>query len=262
MGRNFTTRQSIGTLSLTLWVGLASAATAQRAIWPQHSLDRPQPTVVTPGPALPGTAAPADAIVLVGQASLAEWRSGDSSAAPAGWRVAAGVLEVVPGTGGIRTVRTFGDVQLHVEWTTPSPSAGEGQDRGNSGIFLMQRYEVQVLDSWRNATYADGQAGSIYGQFPPLVNASRPGGEWQSFDIVFRRPHFGVDGKLIIPARMTVFHNGLLVQEDVVLLGPTSHRVRAPYTAHADKLPISLQDHGHRVRFRNVWVRELAPAVF
>jgi hypothetical protein len=235
---------------------LAPASLAAQE-WAQHSLDRPAPTVVHPGGAalIPP---PADAIVLFdGTQGLRCWRSSrDSSAAR--WRVAGSVLEVVPGQGGIETKLPFGSVQVHVEWMAPAPPSGEGQDRGNSGVFLMGRYEVQVLDSWENRTYADGQAAAIYGQFPPLVNASLPPGTWQSFDIVFRRPLFDNAGKVTRPARLTVFHNGVLVHDDVALLGPTSHRVRAPYEVHPDRLPLSLQDHGVPVRFRNIWVRPLA----
>jgi Domain of Unknown Function (DUF1080) len=168
-------------------------------------------------------------------------------------------MEVVAGTGAIATARGFGDVQLHVEWMAPKPAVGEGQDRGNSGVFLMGRYEVQVLDSYHNTTYPDGQAAAIYGQYPPLVNASRPPGEWQTYDIVFVRPRFDANGKLVSPARITVFHNGLIVQNDVTLTGPTAHQQRPPYATHADALPISLQDHGHPVRYRNIWVRPLEP---
>lgn len=166
-------------------------------------------------------------------------------------------MEVVRGAGSIESVRGFGDAQLHVEWAAPAPPRGEGQGRGNSGVFLMGRYEVQVLDSHLNVTYPDGQAGAIYGQFPPLVNASRPPGEWHTYDIVFRAPRFDSAGRLASPARMTVLHNGVLVQDNVSLLGPTSHQRRDPYEAHADRLPVSLQDHGDPVRFRNVWIREL-----
>ena len=245
-----------GTLSIALAFMGAVSLPAQQ--WPQHSMQRPRPLVVEPAAVQAPVPPPADAIVLFDGRSIDEWRSGDSVTGPARWRVSSGALEVVPGTGAIRTTRAFGDVQLHVEWMSPVPARGTSQDRGNSGVFLMGRYEVQILDSYGNDTYPDGQAASIYGQFPPLVNASRPPGRWQSFDIVFRRPHF--DGaQLTIPARMTVFHNGILVHEDVVLMGPTSNGTRAPYTAHADRLPIRLQDHGHKVRFRNIWVRELAP---
>jgi hypothetical protein len=166
-------------------------------------------------------------------------------------------MEVVAGTGGIETIRSFGDAQLHVEWASPAPPKGEGQDRGNSGVFLMGRYEVQVLDSYGSATYPDGQASAIYGQYPPLVNASRAPGEWQTYDIVFRAPRFDAQGKLLSPARMTVLHNNVLVHDNVTLTGPSGHRQRPPYVVHPDKLPISLQDHDHPVRFRNIWIREL-----
>jgi hypothetical protein len=233
------------------------ALAAQAPEWPQHSLERPRPTVVHPGGAAV-VPPPADAVVLFDGRSLEAWRSvRDSVPVPARWRIVDGALEVVPGQGGIVTVREFGDAQLHIEWMTPAPPVGEGQDRSNSGIFFMGRYEVQVLDSWENTTYADGQAASIYGQFPPLVNASLPPGTWQSYDIVFRRPRFDAAGKVTQPARLTVFHNGVLVQQNVALLGPTSHRVRASYESHADRLPLSLQDHGHPVRFRNIWIRPL-----
>ena len=166
-------------------------------------------------------------------------------------------MEVTPGAGGIHTTDTFGDVQLHVEWATPSPARGTDQDRGNSGVFLMGKYEVQVLDSYENVTYADGQAGAVYGQYPPLVNVSRPPGEWQSYDIIFHRPHFAANGTLVSPGRFTVLQNGVLVQDNVALLGPTSYMRRDPYVAHPDRLPIGLQDHGHPVRFRNIWARDL-----
>ena len=175
------------------------------------------------------------------------------------WRIVDGAMEVVAGTGGIQTRESFGDVQLHVEWMSPAPPRGTDQDRGNSGVFFMGMYEVQVLDSWENVTYADGQAAALYGQYPPLVNASRKPGEWQSYDIVFRRPRFDGSGKVTSPARVTVLHNGVLVQDNVELTGPTGHYARPPYSAHADRLPISLQDHGHPVRFRNFWVRTLEP---
>lgn len=253
-------------LTLALAFSLAVSASAQQnpnpipkdpSEWPQHSLTRPTPSVVLPG-AMASTGAPSDAVVLFDGTSLDAWRTADTTLLkPARWSIGNGALEVAPGTGGIMTRRRFGDVQLHVEWMTPTPAVGEGQERGNSGIFLMSRYEVQVLDSWHNPTYADGQAGSIYGQFPPRVNAVRPPGEWQNYDIIFHRPHFDTDGKLTVPARLTVFLNGVLIQEDQMLLGPTSNAVRTPYRAHADQLPILLQDHGVKVRFRNIWLREL-----
>ena len=229
------------------------------ADWKIHDLNRPQPRVVAPGAPGEMERPPSDAEVLFDGRDLAQWRSaGDSTlGAPAPWTVRDGYMEVAKGTGPIQTARGFGDVQLHVEWMSPTPAHGEGQERGNSGVFLMGRYELQVLDSYENRTYPDGQAGAVYGQYPPLVNASRPPGSWQTYDIVFRRPRFDAAGKLVRPARLTAFHNGMLIQNDVELTGPTAHEARPPYEAHPDRLPISLQDHGMPVRFRNVWAREL-----
>ena len=213
------------------------------------------PPVVDPGPAGPPAPAPSDAIVLFGGKDLSDWAS-DKGAAAA-WLVRDGYMEVVKDTGSIRTKRGFGDCQLHVEWATPAPAVGSGQDRGNSGVFLMDTYEVQVLDSYDSRTYADGIAAAIYGQYPPLVNASRKPAEWQTYDIVFHAPRFGPAGQLVVPARMTVIHNGILVQDNEVLTGPTAHKARPPYKAHAAALPLSLQDHGHPVRYRDIWIREL-----
>jgi hypothetical protein len=224
----------------------------------QHDRNCPAPRVVDPGPGLGNPLPPpADAIVLFDGKDLSKWRNGDGAAAK--WKVQAGYVEVAPGTGMIRTADGFGDVQLHLEWASPNPPRGSDQDRGNSGVFLMGRYEVQVLDSWQNVTYPDGQASAVYGQYPPLVNASRKPGEWQSYDIVFRRPRFGSAGSVKSPAIITVLHNGILVQDHVELTGPTAHQRRPPYEAHPDRLPIGLQDHEHPVRFRNIWVRNLEP---
>jgi hypothetical protein len=220
--------------------------------WPVHDMHRPLPPVVEPGS---GGRPPSDAVVLFGTDELSQWRMKNGQ--PAKWKAEKGYFEIVAGSGDLETARAFGDCQLHLEWAAPTPPEGEGQDRGNSGVFLMERYEVQVLDSYRNRTYADGQAAAVYGQFPPLVNASRAAGEWQEYDIVFHRPRFGRDGTLSSPARMTVFHNGVLVHDDVELAGATAHGRRATYSAHADRLPLLLQDHGHPVRFRNIWIREL-----
>lgn len=237
---------------------VAASTAAPPMTWPIHSTDRPQPRRVSAGP---GSATPApipsDATILFDGRDLSAWVSGDSVAGPARWAVRYGYFEVVPGTGGIRTRQGFGDVQLHVEWMAPDPPRGQGQDRGNSGVFLMGMYEVQVLDSWDHPTYPDGQASAIYGQYPPLVNATRPPGEWQTYDIVFRRPRFDASGAVTSPARVTVLHNGVLVHDGVSLTGPSGHRQRPPYAAHPDRLPIGLQDHGHPVRFRNFWVRSL-----
>lgn len=221
--------------------------------WKVHDLERPRPAVVTPG-ATTG-AAPSDATVLFDGRSLDQWR--DDAGAPARWRVRDGYMETVPGAGAVTSARPFGDMQLHLEWATPAPPVGRGQDRGNSGVIIMGRYEVQVLDSYDNTTYADGQAAAIYGQHPPLVNASRSAGEWQSYDIVFRRPRWSRTGALLSPARMTVFHNGVLVQDNAELWGGTNWLQFEPYERHADSLPITLQDHDHPVRYRNIWVRSL-----
>lgn len=247
------------TLSLLLAIGIAAPLAAQQPAggWPQHSMERPKPPVERPPAQRLPVPAPKGAIVLFDGSDLSWWEKWDGT--PAAWRLVDGALEVVKNSGGIQTRVGFGDVRLHVEWASPAPAAGEGQDRGNSGVFLMGRYEVQVLDSYGSDTYADGQAAALYGQFPPRVNVSRPPGEWQTYDIEFRRPRFDSAGVVLSPARVTVRHNGVLVQDDVALLGPTSHRVRAPYEAHADQLPISLQDHGHPVRFRNIWAQPLVP---
>ena len=227
--------------------------------WLAHDRNRPQPTAVDPGTASTQNQAgqpPSDAVVLFDGKDLSPWVAMDGS--PTKWIVRDGYMECVKGSGYIRTLRNFGDCQLHVEWAAPVPAEGEGQGRGNSGVFFgLDRYEVQVLDSYGNKTYSDGSAGSIYIQYPPLVNASRPPGQWQSYDVLWTAPRFDADGKLLAPARVTILHNGVLIQQNVELTGPTSWLERAPYRAHPEKLPISLQDHGNPVRFRNIWVREL-----
>lgn len=230
--------------------------------WAQHDLNRTQPTVVDPGtgvpPETPGKP-PADAVVLFDGKDLSAWKS-QKGGGPAPWKVENGYFEVVKKTGGIETAQGFGDVQLHIEWMTPDPPKGESQDRGNSGVFFGGgRYEIQVLDNYGSKTYPDGQAGALYGQYPPLVNASRAPGQWQAYDIVYEAPRFDAAGKLLKPARVTVFHNGVLVQHAMEFIGPATNKVRTPYSAHPEKLPISLQDHDHPVRFRNVWLRELKP---
>ncbi len=223
--------------------------------WPPHSRSRPRPPVITPA-SLAIIAPPSDAVVLFDGTSLARWTH--ANGVPSKWRLVDGAFEVARGTGTLSTREEFGDVQLHIEWMSPKPAVGTDQDRGNSGVFFAGgRYEVQILDSYDNVTYADGQAGAVYGQFPPLVNASRPPGEWQSYDIVFIRPRFEASGAVRSPARLTVLHNGVLVQNNVALVGPTANGRRPPYAAHPDRLPISLQDHGHPVRFRNIWLRPL-----
>jgi hypothetical protein len=234
---------------------LNSPLSSQVQDWPVHSMERPRPPVVTPPPAGDPAPPPGDAIVLFDGSDLSAWRDRDGG--PARWAVQDGYMEVSPGSGSLYSARPFADVQLHIEWATPAPPRGEGQGRGNSGVFLMSRYEIQVLDSYQNDTYADGQAGALYGQRPPLVNASRPAGHWQTYDIVFRAPRFGPDGAVIEPARVTVLHNGVLIHEGATFSGSTRHARPADYEAHPPRLPLMLQDHGDRVRFRNIWVREL-----
>ncbi|TAH35405.1 MAG: DUF1080 domain-containing protein [Planctomycetota bacterium] len=219
--------------------------------WRVHDAARPVPPVVTPG-ATSG-APPSDAVVLFDGKNLSAWQAQDGE--EAGWKLVDGAMEV-NGTGSIQTRDEFGDCQLHVEWAAPAQPAGQSQDRGNSGVFLMGRYEIQVLDSFQNRTYADGQAAALYGQKPPDVNACRPPGQWQSYDIVFRAPRFEGE-KLLSPARVTVLHNGVLVHDGVEILGSTAHRSLARYSPHPPKGPIGLQDHGNPVRYRNIWVRSL-----
>jgi hypothetical protein len=222
-----------------------------------HDPARPHPPVVTPG-AKPGDA-PSDAIVLFGGSDLSKWaqRHDDGTLSAAKWMVRDGYFEVVAKTGPLVTRESFGDVQLHIEWTPPAVVSGNSQGRGNSGVFLMGLYEVQVLDSYANPTYADGHAGAIYGQWPPLANAARPPGEWQAYDIVFEAPRFE-GSKLVSPAYMTVFWNGVAVHNRQPLLGATVYRDVARYTPHPEELPLMLQDHGNPVRYRNVWVRRLS----
>jgi len=245
--------------AVLLAFSLLSICTAQvDTKWKIHDPDRPLPPVVDPGTAstqdAPGRA-PSDAVVLFDGKDLSHWAHKDGSAAK--WKVENGYAEVAPKSGYLYTRQAFGDCQLHVEFAEPTPPKGESQERGNSGVFLMGLYEIQVLDSYENKTYADGQAAAVYGQYPPLVNASRTPGQWQSYDIVFHGPRFDATGKLLRPARVTVLHNGVLVQDNVELTGPTAHGVRPPYKAHAEKLPLALQDHGDPVRYRNIWIREL-----
>lgn len=241
-------------LSFSLLLGLAYAGAQQVGYtdtplipgskWRVHDATRVPPRVVTP----PGHGtAPSDAIVLFDGTSLDEWSGGP-------WEVADGVM-TVNGKGAIRTKREFGDCQLHLEWASPAEIKGQSQGRGNSGVFLMGRYEVQVLDSYDNVTYADGQASALYGQTPPLVNACRPPGEWQSYDIIFEAPHFE-DGAMTTPAHITVLHNGVVTHHRRALLGSTTHKAVAKYGEHGPG-PIQLQDHGSPVRYRNIWVREL-----
>jgi hypothetical protein len=228
--------------------------------WKVHDAARPRPRKVTPGLPLLNEAAPADAEVLFDGKDLSKWVSmgrGGKVDEPK-WKVENGYVEIVPRSGRLVTKAKYGDVQLHLEWMVPKGVEGAGQSRGNSGVELMTRYEIQVLESFENVTYADGQAASIYGQWPPLVNASRPQGEWQVYDIFFEAPKFA-DGKLVKPAYVSVVHNGIMVQHRKEIIGAATHRKVAVYTPHGAEEPLSLQDHGQVVRYRNIWIRRLRP---
>jgi hypothetical protein len=254
--------------TLTLCALLASCGLAQEkpgfkdtpllpnSNWRVHDADRPIPPVVATG-AINVVPPPSDAIVLFNGESLENWVSlQNNEASPPLWKIENGYFEAVRDAGALVTRDKFGSVQLHVEWASPSVVKGVDQARGNSGILLMGRYEVQVLDTFQNLTYADGHAGAIYGQYPPLVNASRPPGEWQSFDIVFEAPRFEGDS-LVKPAYVTCFHNGVLVQNRREVIGSVAYRAVGKYAPHAAEEPLALQDHGDPVRFRNIWIRRL-----
>jgi hypothetical protein len=212
----------------------------------------PVPVKVTPGK---GTAPPSDAIVLFDGTDLSEWET--EGGGTAGWKVEDGVLTVAPGTGSIQTRQSFGDIQLHLEWRAPFEVQGDGQDHGNSGVFLQKRYEIQVLDCYENTTYVNGQTASVYKQYPPLVNACLPTGEWQTYDIIFMAPRFNSDSSLFAPATVTVLHNGILVQNHVSIRGTIQYIGLPEYEPHDMKQPLMLQDHGNPVSFRNIWLREL-----
>lgn len=214
-------------------------------LFKSSAAEQAEPNVVNPGPP------PSDAIVLFDGKDLSKWKG--ENGGDAKWAVRDGYAEV-NGTGTIMTTEQFGDVQLHVEWASPAKVEGESQGRGNSGVYLQGRYEIQVLDSYQNKTYPDGQAGAFYGNFPPLVNASRKPGEWQTFDIVFQAPKPSADGKTVEPGFFTVFHNGVLVQNHVPIKSSTT---AAAFKGATPKGPLVLQDHGNPVRFRNIWIRPL-----
>jgi len=225
-----------------------------------HDSGRPHPHLVTPSPERGGP--PSDAIVLFDGKNLSQWTGHPSSITKGGsagapeWKVENGYMEVVPRTGDIATKQKFGDCQLHVEWSEPTDVRGTSQARGNSGVILQSRYEVQVLDPWKNPTYADGQAAAIYGQWPPLVNPGRPPGEWQVYDIIFTAPRFQND-QLVEPAYFTVFFNGVLVHNHKASMGPMVYRQVAHYSPQPERDSLLLQNHNSPVRYRNIWIREL-----
>ncbi|MBX3110506.1 MAG: DUF1080 domain-containing protein [Fimbriimonadaceae bacterium] len=249
-------RTPVRTVVASLCAGLAAALVAQS----QQQASRPQdtevwtpvPPVVTPGEA---GAPPSDATVLIGRDGLGAWH--DSKGGEAKWDFADGVATVKQGAGDIVTKASFGSCQVHLEWRTPAVVKGDGQGRGNSGLFFMDQYELQILDSYENKTYVNGQAASIYKQYAPLVNASKKPGEWQTYDAVFHAPAFGADGKVQKPASITVLHNGVLVLDNVQIKGETVYSGRPEYHAHPPQMPFHIQNHGNPVSFRNMWVREL-----
>lgn len=208
-----------------------------------------KPPLVVPGKS--DAAPPSDAVVLFGGGDASAWENQEN------WKVEDGCL--VSGKGYLTSKQEFGDCQLHIEWSAPTPPKGEGQGRGNSGVFLMGKYELQVLDSYQNETYHDGQAGAIYKQTPPMVNATRPPGEWNTYDIFWTAPRFREDGSLESPAYITAVHNGVLILNHFALLGDTPFHRPPEYQPHGPRGPIALQDHGNPVRFRNIWVREVKP---
>jgi hypothetical protein len=223
--------------------------------WHVHDPNRPVPEVVAPGSSFSdGARPPSDAIVLFDGHDLSKWEG--EKGGPK-WKVKDGYVEIVPHSGFIHTKQDFGDFQLHLEWAEPAKVQGTSQERGNSGVFLQGVYEVQVLDSYDNPTYPDGQCGGMYGQTPPLVNACRGPGEWQTYDIIFRAAKFASDHTVLSPAKVTVIQNGVLLHNDQPYLGPTGHRILATYKDAPTRGPLALQDHGNPVRFRNIWIRNI-----
>ena len=223
--------------------------------WKVHDADRPKPPVVTPGAKLGD--APSDAVILFDGKDLSHWTfMGKRGKAPQPWKVENGYMELVPGAGDAVTKDKFGDMQLHIEYMHLPGNTKLGQNRGNSGVLIMNRYEMQVLDSYGDPTYADGQAGAIYGQWPPMVNPIRKPGEWNAYDIIWEAPKFEGD-ILVKPPFVTVIFNGVMVQHRKEVTGPMAHRINAPFKAHGAEEPLGLQDHNEVVRFRNIWARKL-----
>lgn len=222
--------------------------------WHVHDSDRPQPRVVTPGKVFSQEAPPpSDAIVLFDGTDFSKWEGEHGEVK---WKLENGYMETTK-TGRIHTKEQFGDFQLHLELATPSKVEGKGQGRGNNGLNIFGRYEIQILDSYNNPTYPDGQAAAIYGQTPPLVNASKGPGEWQTYDVIWEAPHWDADGKLVKKAYVTVLHNGVVVHHRREVLGTTGHRIAPVYGSPQEKGPIELYEHGNAVRFRNIWIRPL-----
>ena len=239
-----------GTSAVSALAGLYGDTPDAKHAWAVHDMNRPQPPIIQAEAGKP----PSDAIVLFDGTSLDKWCADNGE--PTKWIINDGAMECVPRAGYIRTKESFGDCQLHVEWATPVKVEGNGQGRGNSGVFLMGQHEVQVLDSFNNPTYADGQAASVYAENPPMVNACRAPGEWQTYDIIFHQPVW--EGNVMkFPGSVTVLHNGVLVQDHWEFEGMSTHLTRRPVSKYGEKGPLRFQDHGNPVRFRNVWIREI-----
>ena len=258
----------LAVLAFTSWAGFVVQAPASDVLgytdtpmlpsgkWHVHDPKRPAPPVVTPAATFSdGAPPPSDAIVLFNGRDLSHWTC---EKGPVQWKVHDGYVEVAPHSGDILTKETFGDFQLHLEWAEPTQVAGNSQERGNSGVFLQSLYEVQVLDCYENPTYPDGQCGALYGQTPPLVNSCRKPGKFKTYDIIFEAARFGPDHNLILPDSATIIQNGVVLHHKQALLGPTGHKILANYNKEIpDRGPLRLQDHGNRVRFRNIWIRNI-----
>jgi Domain of Unknown Function (DUF1080) len=242
----------LSALAATAVFLLAAAPQQEKKEWGVHDKERPQPAMVE---GAGHGSAPSDAIVLFDGKSLDKWTGNNNTAS---WEVKDGYFQVKPGSGNIRTRDGFGSCQFHIEWMVPETCKCNGQQGCNSGLFFMDRYELQILGSNPNKTYVDGMAGAMYGQYPPLVNPCRPNGQWNTYDVIFHAPKFNDDGSVAKPGTMTVIFNGVLVQDHSEIWGATAHAARAKYSKHEAKLPIGLQDHGDALCFRNVWLRPLA----
>jgi len=245
-------------LSISLFIILSGILNAQRQAIPALKPEQTEDWSRKPAMVIPGkyTNPPSDAIILYrGAEDAVKWNEGNGN--PIRWITGGDSITCNPKSADIQTKQSFGDCQLHVEWRTPVPAVGTSQGRGNSGVFLMGLYEVQVLDSWENETYYNGQAGSLYKQHIPLVNASTPPGTWQTYDIIFSAPRFDPDSSLIRPGYITVIHNGVVIQNHVELKGPTEYIGIPKYKFHAARMPLKLQNHSNPVSYRNIWIREL-----
>ncbi len=245
----------MGKISILLFIALCNSLLSygQEGDPKATEVWTPVPNVITPG--TNSGEAPSDAIQLFNGKDFSNWTDLNGKAPK--WKIKDGIMTVDKGSGNIRTKQGFGSCQLHIEWRTPAEVSESGQGRGNSGIFLMGQYEVQVLDSYNNVTYSNGQAGSIYKQHIPLVNACKPPGVWQTYDIIFSAPVFGADSAVIFPAHFTVIQNGVLIQNDVVVKGATVYIGQPSYKFHSSKEPLVLQEHNCEVSYRNIWIREL-----